>query len=131
MTVPTIAGVGIFFLTLAIHLAYDLKKRVNINHKIESRFRLIGLIPATILISIPISWSAVAVPLIVMSVYWFLFDGLFNIFRKYNWWFTGTNDPDDAATDNFLQKLTLTQHCLVKIGAIILSLLAYLLLDKI
>jgi hypothetical protein len=54
------------------------------------------------------------------SGYWFLFDGLFNILRGFGWWFTGSDDADDARFDDFLQKIPKWAHVLIKTGLIIL-----------
>lgn len=73
--------------------------------------------------SIPLSFSIIAL------IIWLLFDGGYNLIRKFNWWFTGSNDPDDAKTDDFLQKLTLIEHIIVKtlplIGLILLYILTF------
>jgi hypothetical protein len=45
---------------------------------------------------------------------WVVFDGLYNLVRGYHFFFTGTNDSNDARTDNFLQSLSLWQHVAVK-----------------
>lgn len=72
--------------------------------------------------------------LMISSWFWLLFDGLYNLIRKryakkhrwmlivgqYDFWYTGSNDKDDAATDNLLQRLKPWKHKAVKIGAIIL-----------
>jgi len=58
---------------------------------------------------------------------WLAFDGLYNKLRGFNWWFTGSNDPDDANTDNFLQKLKLWQHVAIKLGGLAISIIIYIL----
>ncbi len=45
---------------------------------------------------------------------WLMFDGLYNIARRENWWYTGTDDKEDAITDNFLQAMPLVIHILIK-----------------
>lgn len=45
---------------------------------------------------------------------WLMFDGFYNIARRENWWYTGTDDPEDAATDNFLQAIPLVIHIILK-----------------
>lgn len=107
-------------------LVYDLKTDLTlwreekpIDHKRGVILRLLGLIPAIILIGWP---SCV----FVGFLYWFLFDGYFNTERGFDWWFTGSDDKDDARSDDFLQRISLTQHKLVKIGGIILGLIVYI-----
>jgi hypothetical protein len=68
----------------------------------------------SILIGISISSGLLA------SWYWFLFDGLYNILRGFGWWFTGSDDADDARFDDFLQKIPKWAHVLIKTGLIIL-----------
>lgn len=45
---------------------------------------------------------------------WLMFDGIYNIARRENWWFTGTNDKEDAIPDNFLQAVPLWMQILLK-----------------
>jgi len=71
--------------------------------------------------SIPLSAAMIALFI------WLFFDGLYNVSRGYNYWFTGSNDPDDAKTDNFLQGLTLWQHITVKTVPLILLIFIYVL----
>jgi hypothetical protein len=71
-----------------------------------------------------------AAPISALMVAWFIwlmFDGLYNILREYNWWFTGSDDADDAATDNFIQQLDLWQHVVVKIGGNAIFITTYIL----
>jgi hypothetical protein len=49
---------------------------------------------------------------------WVVFDGLYNLVRGYHFFFTGTNDSNDAKMDNFLQSLSLWQHVAVKVGGL-------------
>lgn len=45
---------------------------------------------------------------------WLMFDGCYNIARRENWWYTGTDDKEDAVTDNFLQAIPKWTHILIK-----------------
>lgn len=71
-------------------------------------------------------YASAASALMVALLIWLLFDGLYNWVRGYGWWFTGSDDKDDAATDNILQRLKLWQHILLKIGLLLVSLAVYL-----
>lgn len=89
-------------------------------------------------------WVLILLVIVVFGMmgswFWFLFDGFYNLcrrwysikkkrpFRHYTWWYTGTNDNDDAVTDNFLQRLKLWQHIAVKFGLIILFTALYIFL---
>jgi hypothetical protein len=57
---------------------------------------------------------------------WLFFDGLYNKIRGFNWWFTGSNDADDAKTDNFLQGLKLWQHVAIKVGGVVVTVTLYI-----
>lgn len=59
---------------------------------------------------------------------WNMFDGIYNKLRGYNWWFTGSNDGDDAKTDNFLQSLSPLMQKVVKIGGLALFTTLYIIL---
>lgn len=45
-----------------------------------------------------------------LFILWVLFDGIYNIIRKQPWFSTGSDDKDDAATDNFLRKYGTAAH---------------------
>jgi len=66
-------------------------------------------------------------PLLVAFFIWLMFYGFYTLVRGFNWWFTGSNDPDDAKTDNFLQGLKLWQHVVIKIGGLALFVTLYIL----
>ena len=122
-----------FFVVLAWDVASDytkwLKHRAVIHGK-EAWVRAILLAPSCYYMStdLPLQWywglsiSAFA----EASMWWLLFDGLYNVFRGYNWWFTGSVDPDDASTDTFLRKLKKWQHIALKFALIATSLAAYM-----
>lgn len=115
-------AIFVFIAVLLIDLFTDYqlwKHKKPINHTRGSLLRLIGLAPCVILLRLS------STPLIFF-LYWTLFDGLFNIIRKQPFWSTGTNDPDDALTDNFLQQLSLKQHMIVKLGGIAISFIFYI-----
>jgi hypothetical protein len=86
------------------------------------------------------TWSLVAATGMMMFWFWFLFDGFYNLMRRWwrkkqgmlyshlTWWYTGTNDKDDAKSDNFLQSIKLWQHVFIKIGGIVLFTILYIIL---
>lgn len=127
-------GLAIFALTLFLDVRSDFKlwlKGIGVKHFRGALIRLIGLIPAMFFIGwLPFhhSWILVAVCSFFFFAYWTLFDGLYSNKRRRNWWDTGSNDPDDAQTDNFLQKLSLTKIKLVKIGGMAVSAAIFLIL---
>lgn len=88
----------------------------------------------------PLFYSIPVSLLMIAFWFWLLFDGAYNLMRKhyaeskgwqlakgqYDFWYTGSNDKDDAVTDNFLQRLPLWVHKLIKIGGTLLFTLTYI-----
>jgi hypothetical protein len=115
----TLLAIVLFCLTLGIDLYTDIdrwKENMAVNHKRGALLRLIGLVPVCIILG----WKFVP---LVGFLYWFLFDGLYNVWRGFNWWFTGSDDADDATTDNILQQIPNWLHIITKTVGIILSII--------
>lgn len=121
-----------FGLILAWKLKVDLalwRKGLPVDHKEEwitvaimsacTSGLLFAAMSKSFLLSIPV------VAGMLMSWFWFLFDGLYNILRDKDWWYTGTDDPDDAKSDDFLQKLELWQHIAIKVGLVLVFTFVY------
>lgn len=107
LILPTI----LFFGVLTWDLFTDYKKWLKdkaVKHTKEAWERAILLLPSTICFTmdLPIAfWKALIMVLIMeFFVYWNLFDGLYNKFRGFDWWFTGSIDKDDAKLDKFQRK---------------------------
>ncbi len=64
--------------------------------------------------------------IMVMGFIWFWFDGLYNAIRGYDWWFTGTDDADDAKSDKLLKSMPRWQQIFVKLTALLLPIIIYL-----
>jgi hypothetical protein len=109
-------------IVIALKLGVDFKrwkKGKSVNHPLEWLGMAVLCTPAIAelsntldiqyYISVPISGGICA------FIIWLLFDGLYNILRGEDWWFTGSDDKEDAKTDNLLQKLKLWQHICIKI----------------
>jgi hypothetical protein len=114
-------AVDLFLIVLYIDLTTDYQKwknNISVNHLIGAIIRLLGLLPA-ILITPWTFW-----PLMGFS-YWFLFDGIYNKLRRFDWWFTGSNDKDDALTDNLLQRMSIEQQIYLKGGGILISIAVF------
>lgn len=117
-----IAAILNILLVLIVKLVLDYHKWLEyktVRHGEEWAIMAIFSTPALTLLSIHSSlhW-AIALPmsaLLIAWLIWNLFDGIYNLLRSFNWWFTGSNDKDDARTDNFLQGLKLWQHVAVKL----------------
>jgi len=122
---------GILFFTAV--LIWDVqtdKSKTAVKHTKEAWIRAILLTPSAICLVL-FNPSLLILPIVIVlqgSWYFLLFDGLLNKAKGQNWWFTGSIDPDDAESDQFLRKLTLTQHKLLKFGLAVISTLLYILL---
>ncbi len=62
----------------------------------------------------PVSGTILSGAMIAFFI-WFFFDGLYNLVRRENWWFTGTPHKGSANTDKFLRRLKLWQHITLKV----------------
>lgn len=101
-----------------------------IKHKKEFALRCILMLPSVALFTIhhsPFSlWSLVVSALMIGYLFWFLFDGLFNLKRGKEWWFIGTVDKDESFFDNIKRWLGPVWTKFVQISAAIGSVLLYL-----
>ena len=118
-----LAAIILFFAVLAWDVISDYQKWLKgrgVIHGKEAWIRCVMLIPAIVLFTVAHpgnSWWHLAYTLVMcFFVFWTIFDGAYNVLRGFNWWFTGSNDPDDADTDNFLQSIPLWLHILIKLG---------------
>lgn len=80
----------------------------------------------------PSGWELLFAPLVstalVAFVWWTGFDGWFNNIRRFNWWYNGTDDPEDAKTDDILQGMELWQHIALKLGGTLIFITLYIIL---
>jgi hypothetical protein len=137
----------LFLIPLCLKLKDNLEKwKINatVYHGKEFISVAVAEMPAAILFCVFSDswWSLIVVPLVMMFWFWFLFDGFYNLLRRWwrkkmnmiyshlTWWYTGTNDKNDAKSDNFLQRLKLWQHIFVKVGAIAITTILYVLIYK-
>lgn len=99
-----------------------------VKHGKSWRLLVLLLTPSVIILAIPISiWGIILTAPLIASCWWLTFDGWFNNKRKFNYWFTGSEDgKDDAKMDNLLQRLKKWQHISLKIGLILLFTSLYL-----
>lgn len=123
----------ILLLIVCIKLLINYEDWINvrpINHTKEWCFMAIAAAPAIYFYTMAssLAWYLAAPLSAAMMAFfiWLLFDGLYNKVRGYNWWFTGSDDADDARTDNFLQSIDLWLHKLIKIGGNILLIATYI-----
>jgi len=112
-----------FVAVLAWDVLTDYRKWLKghgVAHAKEAWIRCLLLIPAIVLFTIAHkgnSWTSLLYSVAMcFFVFWTLFDGLYNVLRGFGWWFTGSDDEEDADTDNFLQSIPKWLHILIKLG---------------
>lgn len=142
--------IAITLLIITVKLAYDYNEWKHgraVNHPEEWWLMVVAALPAvyfftmesrlhwiefdSIFLSILVLIACIFLSAAMMAFFiWLFFDGLYNKVRGYNWWFTGSEDADDAKTDNFLQGLKLWQHVLIKVGGLALFVTLYIIFKK-
>lgn len=103
-----LAGTLCFLAVLAVDVYTDLRKKVN--HKRGALLRSLGLVPSTIFLSLGYGdfwWGLFLSIVMQFFVFWLLFDGLYNTFRKFGWFFQGSDDKDDAVLDEIPKWLSI------------------------
>lgn len=116
---------------LTFKIVHDYKfwlKGRGVNHKLEWWWMVAMCSPSIALFTLASKFFwYLALPIsagMCSSFIWLFFDGIYNILRREGFFYTGTNDPEDAASDNFLQAIpTWTQ---VFIKTLPLGILIYL-----
>lgn len=111
----------------------------TINHNRGAWLRIAGLIPSICLLYFPLQSDSLLYTTIkllasvgiLFSVYWEFFDGWLNKKRGYSWRFNGSDDSNDASSDNFLQKYTPKQQAVIKWGLILIFLTGYILIKAV
>ena len=73
-------------------------------------------------------WKYIDFAFVEAFTYWFLFDGLYNKIRGFDWWFFGSfGDPGGDAKLDVLQKhLGIIGSKILKIGVIIITLTLFI-----
>jgi hypothetical protein len=122
----------LFTATLTIDLATDYRRWLRgkpINHTRGAVLRLIGLLPAVVLLSWHGSfWLIVAATLMTGFLYINLFDGLFNILRGFPWFYPGSDGPEDGVVENLLQKYPWLQA--VKVMGAVVAIVWYVIIKS-
>lgn len=129
-----IAAIVLLIAAIGFKLAVDYRlwlKEKHINHKKEWWRALVSVLtcsPSIALFTIASGFTwyiALAVSTgLCFFFFWLMFDGIYNKLRRENWWFTGSDDKEDAVTDNFLQAIPLALHIIIK--TVPLGILIYL-----
>lgn len=119
---PILLAVMLFFLVLWWDINDDYKKwknNISVKHGKEALIRILLLIPSIILLNFTLPIDIVKILLTIALeafTYLLLFDGIYNIKRRQNWWFLGTVDKDDALWDKIQRKIPLWLLKILKIG---------------
>lgn len=119
----------LFTIILAWDILTDYRKwvkNIQINHTEEAILRVILVSPTTLGISNNLevcSFCGIILSLFFQfSLWWFFFDGFYNLLRKKSWLYPGSDDKKgDSFLDTYLMKLTEKQIGFLKIGLIMLS----------
>jgi hypothetical protein len=64
--------------------------------------------------------------LMIMFFLWVFVDGFFNVFRKKNFFFTGSGESTGANTDKFLKHLPTWLQVIIKVGGMITFITLYI-----
>ena len=107
---------------IAFNVWYDLRlyfKEKRRPHKKGWRLKASTAIPSLVLLFwvSEYKWYYAAGFSVFMAMSWFLllFDGFYNAFRGFGFFYRGTNDTDDAKTDNFFQSIPMWAGIAIKI----------------
>lgn len=126
-----IVGIVLFSAVLAVDIYTDLRSGYEIDHVRGLALRMIGMLPCIVcLVAATRQDKYTVIIVIVIAMIGFnylnLFDGLYNVFRGYGWFFTGSEDgKGDAVTDNVFQSIPLWATIVIKIGGSLLSIFVY------
>lgn len=119
-----ISGSVLLLGALAYKLIHDYrfwKKEKHINHRKEWWRWLITALTCSPSISLftlssEFNWKiATSLSAAICALFiWLFFDGISNKMKGFNFWDTGTDDKEDAITDNFLQAIPLWTQIILK-----------------
>lgn len=121
-----IAAIILFAIALTVWVVIDYQKFLAgtiINHTREAAFKIAFLIPSGVCFTNFESWWRFPLSLFMMlSVWWFVFDGIFNTLRNDSWFHVGGS----AKMDIMQQSWSVPVRAMVKIGLIALSVFLYI-----
>lgn len=125
-------AVILFISVLAFDVFSDYAKWLegeSVKHTKEFFLRLALLSPSLLILILWKGESYIVITGVTLAmvgfVYWSLFDGFYNLIRKFNFFFTGSDDPDDAISDNLLQSIPKWAQICIKIGGSIVFTFLY------
>lgn len=128
MILATIIVLIIIFLDSTIQ-AYLIKSGVWINHTISALIAILYCFGIAYF-CINGTWKILAGTLFLLSVRWFWFDLILNVWRGKDFYYIGDIDKEDAKSDNLLHKLPEPeyQQYFLKIGLIFLTFILYIII---
>ena len=128
--ITLILGILTFVVVLYLDVKSDYKRipTGDISHGRGQVIRMLALLPSFIFFMLPVDDEVIHVVIIKMLItaammaawWWEFFDGWLNLKRGYSWRFNGSDDEDDAKTDNFLQQFTPLEQMAIKWTLILL-----------
>ncbi len=78
--------------------------------------------------NLPLTWAYPLSALMCASFIWFFFNGLYNVLRGYNWWFTG--DAGGSFTDKILKIIGPFAQKVVEIVLLFTTIILYIIFLK-
>ena len=127
-----VAAIVILLLTIYFKVAYDFKlwqRHLPINHAKE-----IAIVSIPVGVSVflfgyasgfAFPYNYLAAIFLCGSWYMFLFNGLYNLVRHFNWWFIGTPDDNDSLTEKFFRAIGMPTTIALQVLLIIISTYLY------
>lgn len=131
-----IVGIVLCAGAIAFNVWYDLRlwfKEKRRPHKKGWRLKAVTSAPALIALSFASNFiwvvSLIVTSILLMCLFLLFFDGFYNTFRGFGFWYRGSNDLDDASTDDFFQSIPIWAGVALKIllvsGSILLYIIGY------
>lgn len=121
----------VFFATLFAKIIYDYKlwlKGTKVNHGLEL---FIAAIPMCFVIYVASLHSNIFIAfMLVGSWFMFLFNGLYNLKRKFGWLFIGGKDDDDSVTEKFFRFVGPALTVIIQVGLVLTASVLFILKFK-
>ncbi len=130
-----IAAIIIIVVILIVKIMYDYRlwlKHKPVNHLREWLIMAAFSIPSVILfsneLSIPLFWAYPLSASMCAAFIWFFFNGIYNIIRGYNWWFTGSDGG--SFTDKVLKIIGPFAQKVLEIALLFTTIILYIIFLK-
>ena len=123
-----ITAIAILLVTIYFKVAYDFKlwqRHIPVNHPKEITIIAIPVSVSIFLLAISTDYALPYNYLVSLflcsSWYFFLFNGFYNLVRRYNWWFIGTPDANDSWTERFFRAIGMPTTIALQLLLILIS----------